>query len=99
MNRMDFRVIIVGAGPTGMFMAKALSTANIDFVVLERGPRQSFQRGNQLILWPHTARQLRQIGLFDELRKRSYCFRDKVDLMKEGRVIGQSSMWKILEEE
>ncbi|KAK3933623.1 hypothetical protein QBC46DRAFT_275413 [Diplogelasinospora grovesii] len=31
-----FRVIIVGAGPVGLYMAHALMAANIEFVVLEQ---------------------------------------------------------------
>lgn len=97
MNESNFRVIIVGAGPTGLYMAKALQLANIDFVVLERGPPTFLERGNHVLLWPHSMRLLHQIGLCEKIKRRSYKLSSKVDLLGNGRVIDQYSIWDMLE--
>lgn len=99
MTESKFRAIIVGGGPTGMYMAKALSMANIDFVLLERGPPTFLQRGNQILIWPHSSRLFRQVGIYDELLERSYSLTDKVDLNRDGTVIGEFPTWEFLEKE
>ncbi|KAI0001534.1 hypothetical protein F4779DRAFT_136274 [Xylariaceae sp. FL0662B] len=58
-----FRVIIVGAGPTGLALGNMLLAANIDFVILERHTRVLTESGACIMLWPHATRVLDQLGL------------------------------------
>lgn len=97
MGTVPFRVIIIGAGPTGLYMAKALTAADIDFVVLERGPKDFRERGNHLVILPHTARLFDQLGLFEEAKKRTYDLHSKIEMTRTGRVLSNFSVWDDLE--
>ncbi|CAG9996256.1 unnamed protein product [Clonostachys byssicola] len=98
MQDQPFRVIVIGAGPAGLYLARALGAAKIDYVVLERALSTFLERGNHLLLFPHTVRLLHQLGLYDEAKKRSYRLRRKVDITKSGYVLSDYSMWDLLEE-
>lgn len=65
----DFKVIIIGAGPTGLTAAHALSKAGIDFVMLERRPQIVEDVGASLVLFPHNMRVMAQFGLLEKLRE------------------------------
>lgn len=65
----DFKVIIIGAGPTGLTAAHALSKAGIDFVVLERRPQIVEDVGASLVLFPHNMRVMAQFGLLEKLQQ------------------------------
>ncbi|CAI6089530.1 unnamed protein product [Clonostachys chloroleuca] len=98
MQDQPFRVIVIGAGPAGLYLARALGAAKIGYVVLERAPSTFLERGNHLLLFPHTIRLLHQIGLYDEAKKRSYKLRRKIDMTKTGYVLSDYTMWHLLEE-
>lgn len=98
MQDSQFRVVIIGAGPTGLYMALALHAANIDFVILERGPPTFRERGNHLILWPHTARLLHQLGLYEDAKRRAYQLVSKCDRLKDGTILSHYEIWKKLED-
>lgn len=57
-----FRVIIVGAGITGLSLSHALQLAKIDHVVLEKYDRVKSVKGAALILWPNAERIFDQFG-------------------------------------
>jgi 2-polyprenyl-6-methoxyphenol hydroxylase-like FAD-dependent oxidoreductase len=97
MKDSKFRVIIIGAGPTGLYFARALHLARIDFVVLERSPADFFERGNHVMLWPHSMRLLHQVGLYEAVKNRSYKLSSKVDMLGNGLVIDQYFIWDLLE--
>ncbi|KAF4627989.1 hypothetical protein G7Y89_g10161 [Cudoniella acicularis] len=63
MDALPFRVIIVGAGPTGLALGNMLIAANIDFVILERHKSVITESGACIMLWPHATRILDQLGL------------------------------------
>ncbi|KAI0104638.1 hypothetical protein GGR51DRAFT_521613 [Nemania sp. FL0031] len=63
----EFRVIILGAGPAGLFAAHALAAANIDFVVLERQPEIVRYRGAFIVAWPPLVRLMDQLGLYKQM--------------------------------
>ncbi|KAI0151800.1 FAD/NAD(P)-binding domain-containing protein [Xylariaceae sp. FL1272] len=89
-----FRVIIIGAGPTGLYLAHALHAANIDFIILERAPPTFFERGNHLLIWSHTARLLDQIGLYDEAKRRAYKLASKRDMLSDGHTMSNYPIWQ-----
>ncbi|KAI3393383.1 hypothetical protein diail_4312 [Diaporthe ilicicola] len=65
----DFKVIIIGAGPTGLTAAHALSKAGIDFVVLERRPQIVEDVGASIVLFSYNMRVFYQFGLLEKLQK------------------------------
>lgn len=75
-----FRVLIVGGGPNGLALAHALHHAGIDYTLLERSPviltpdnnnNNNEDDGTGLIIWPHAARILDQLGLLRRAKKLS----------------------------
>ena len=60
-----FRVIIVGAGVTGLVLANILQRARIDFVILEAHPEVVRPEGSSFGIWPNAARILDQIGCWE----------------------------------
>ena len=63
----NFRVIVVGAGVTGLIMSHALSKARIDHVVLESHPQVVHATGGSFGLWPNAARILVQLGCWEHM--------------------------------
>lgn len=98
MQNAKFRVVIIGAGPTGLYLGRALYEANIDFIILERGPPTFRERGNHLLIWPHTARLLHQLGLYEDAKRRSYKLAWKCDRLKDGTVLNYYDIWQKLED-
>ncbi|KAI2622454.1 FAD/NAD(P)-binding domain-containing protein [Hypoxylon sp. NC1633] len=93
-----FRVIIVGAGPNGLYMAHALAAANIDFVVLEQQPTVVRHQGALVIMWPQSARLFDQLGLYDEVKDRSFPMHSKADLLANGQVLDTVRMWEKIQQ-
>ena len=54
------RVLIVGAGPTGLRLAIDCILLGAEVVVIEK--RDTFSRNNVLHLWPFTIEDLKQLG-------------------------------------
>ncbi|KAI1810576.1 hypothetical protein GGS20DRAFT_589387 [Poronia punctata] len=69
MSRVGFRVIIVGAGPVGLYMAHALEAAGIDYIVLEQQKKVVNYFGAMVFIWPLTVRLLDQIGLYEQAKQ------------------------------
>ncbi|KAK4211287.1 hypothetical protein QBC37DRAFT_14535 [Rhypophila decipiens] len=76
-NKTRLRIIIIGAGPTGLLLAHIFSQlqgkveAGIEFIVLERRSREEIARpehGAALVIWPHTMRVMDQLGLLEGAR-------------------------------
>ena len=64
-----FRVVIVGAGPIGLYLAHAMEKANIDYVLLEQHSTVLNSSGQLLFTWPQTVRLLDQLGLYEAARE------------------------------
>lgn len=62
-----FRVIIAGGSVAGLSLAHALYHGDIDFVVLEARKDVAPQVGASIVILPHGARILDQLGIFDKL--------------------------------
>ncbi|KAM0816451.1 putative FAD-binding domain-containing protein [Seiridium cardinale] len=69
MTEGSFRVIIVGAGPVGLYLAHAMERANIDYIVLEQQATALNTSGQLLFTWPQTVRLLDQLGLYQEAKE------------------------------
>ncbi|KAL4783260.1 FAD/NAD(P)-binding domain-containing protein [Aspergillus varians] len=79
-----FRVIIVGGGPVGLYLAHALTLANIDYVLLEQQKQVMNISGQLIFTWPQTARLLDQIGLYEAVKEAA------IPLHAKSRVYGPS---------
>lgn len=92
-----FRVIIVGAGPVGLFLAHALSRANIDYIVLEQHGSVIRYQGAGVFLYPQTSRLLDQIGLYEKAEKDLMLINTQTDLLaSNGRVIKSTQLWSMV---
>ncbi|KAI0599070.1 hypothetical protein F4775DRAFT_591859 [Biscogniauxia sp. FL1348] len=64
-----FKVIIVGAGLTGLAMAHSLQLANIEYVLVDKAASITDRDPAPLVLMPGGARILRQLGLMNILAR------------------------------
>ena len=64
-----FKVVIVGAGLSGLLLAHLLSHANIDFVVLEAHKSVIHPAGGSFGCWPNAARILDQAGIWKSIEE------------------------------
>ncbi|KAI1398670.1 hypothetical protein F4819DRAFT_489368 [Hypoxylon fuscum] len=94
MSDRNFRVIIVGAGPVGLYLAHAMERANIDYVVLEQQPNVLSLSGQLLFTWPHTVRLLDQIGLYQAARNHAIPIHYKKRIYGyDGQVTSTNQFW------
>jgi len=59
-SRVFVKVLVIGAGPTGLRVAIETALLGARVVVVEK--RDSFSRNNVLHLWPHTIHDLKALG-------------------------------------
>ncbi|KAL2839983.1 FAD/NAD(P)-binding domain-containing protein [Aspergillus pseudodeflectus] len=76
-DKTPFRVIIVGAGPVGLYLGYALGLANIDYVILERKESVLVNYGSIIYLWPQTVRLFDQPQLLEAVRQAAAGMRNK----------------------
>ncbi|KUI59521.1 3-hydroxybenzoate 6-hydroxylase 1 [Cytospora mali] len=92
-----FRAIIVGAGPVGLYLAHALSRANVDYVVLEQYDSVHRFQGAGILLYPHTLRLLDQIGLYEKAEKDFTITHTQIDLLTSNDPVTKSTpFWSML---
>ena len=65
---MDFDLIIVGAGPAGLCLARALRGSGLEICLIEQQPQEALRNpafdGREIALTQHSAEKLRQLGLW-----------------------------------
>ncbi|KAI9154967.1 FAD/NAD(P)-binding domain-containing protein [Paramyrothecium foliicola] len=95
-----FRVIIIGAGPVGLYLAHALALAGVDFVVLERRTTVGGLNGGSLIfLWPQSVRLLDQIGVWDRVKESALELHEKKRIFGgDGSVLTSSRLFDTMHE-
>lgn len=68
---MQFDVAIIGAGPSGLCLAQALSGCGLHIAVLERQPEASLEKpafdGREIALTHLSARLMRELGLWERI--------------------------------
>ena len=68
---MEHDLLIVGAGPAGLSLARALRGSGLRTTLIEQSPLESLQKpafdGREIALTQHSAEQLRQLGLWPRL--------------------------------
>jgi len=68
---MDFDLIIIGAGPAGLCLARALRGSGLRMALIEQHPQASLQTpafdGREIALTQHSAALLRELGIWQGL--------------------------------
>ncbi|KAI1302885.1 hypothetical protein F5Y03DRAFT_191062 [Xylaria venustula] len=95
----NFRVIVLGAGPGGLFTAHALAAAGIDFVVLERQPEIVRFKGALIVIWPPFLRLMDQLGLYEQLLEYSTPFSTKTNFTHDGELLCSGRVFEALADE
>lgn len=95
--RKDFRVIVVGAGVTGLTLSHALTKANIEHVVLERGDVGPLQ-GSSICIYPHGCRILDQLGCLGEIERLCLPMKNFVNRLPNGRLLTDSKFFEYITE-
>ncbi|GAB1217086.1 hypothetical protein ATERTT37_006309 [Aspergillus terreus] len=92
-----FRVIIIGAGVSGLALALMLERAGIDFVVLERASEDSILRGASIGLQANALRILDQLEIYDEILANNSPVQTVYQRRADGAVIRQTNFTRELE--
>ncbi|KAI0487121.1 hypothetical protein F4859DRAFT_327203 [Xylaria cf. heliscus] len=96
---MAFRVVILGAGPAGLFTAHALAAAGIDFVVLERQPEIVRFRGALILIWAPFVRLMDQLGIYKPAMQYATRFTSKTNFTHSGEPLCSGPVFEAVQEE
>lgn len=89
----NFKVLIIGAGPTGLIAAHCFAKAGIDYEILERRASLDDNEGASAAIWPNSARVFAQLGIIDEALKTYFPgIKWKSNLIADGTVLGKSDV-------
>lgn len=98
MTNGKFRVVIVGAGPVGLYLAHAMERADIDYVVLEQHSTVLNTSGQLLFTWPQTVRLFDQLGLYPEVKDVAIPIHYKKRVYgHDGHVTSTNQFWNYVE--
>ncbi|KAF4430542.1 hypothetical protein F53441_13946 [Fusarium austroafricanum] len=87
-----FKVLIVGAGPTGLLAGLTLQRMGVEFTILERRNENDLNWGSSVCLWPNSVRILDQLGLLEEAIALNLPLQKKCNLRRDGKVMSWSNM-------
>ena len=86
---MDFDLIISGAGPAGLCLARALSGCGLRMAVIEQQPQAALENpvfdGREIALTQHSATLMRQLGLWERISP------DAISPLRDARVLNGPS--------
>jgi len=88
----QFKVIIVGGGPTGLTAGHCLGKAGIDFEILEARPDLDFPGGTTVAIWSQNVRVLDQLGLMDEAYSMCAPIMDKLNILPDGSKLARNNL-------
>lgn len=94
MMKKSFKVLICGAGVSGLSLALMLERLGIDYLVLEAYPEVTASVGAAVVLLPNGLRILDQLGVYDSF-KEQYDQRPMAEakfFSPEGQVLGSLEM-------
>lgn len=94
----EFKAIVIGGGPVGLFAAHALHRANIDFVVLESRPAIVEDKGASLVVYPTTFRIMHQLGILISLLPLGEELDHHLSFTKDGHVFNESPRYRKIRE-
>ena len=93
----SFRVVVIGAGVTGLTLSHALKKAMIDHVVLERGSIGPLQ-GSSIGLHPHGCRILDQLGCLQDVERLCVRMKQFINRLPDGRVLTRCDFFDFIAE-
>ena len=92
------RVIIVGAGITGLALANIFKEIGIDFVLLEAHANIEQPAGGSFGIWPNAARILDQLGCWDDVRSAGGPIEANHLRSPDGQILMSNNISKVLQE-
>ncbi|OGV76864.1 MAG: hypothetical protein A3I83_06995 [Methylotenera sp. RIFCSPLOWO2_02_FULL_45_14] len=88
---MNFDIVIVGAGPSGLCFAQALAESGLRIAVLERQHEDALANpafdGREIALTHHSAKLMRTLGLWQRINPNA------ISLLRDARVLNGSSLY------
>ncbi|KAI0909794.1 hypothetical protein F4823DRAFT_407066 [Ustulina deusta] len=93
-SEFHFRVIVVGAGVSGLTASHCLRKAGIDHVVLEKRDDVAPPEGASISIYPQMVRVLHQIGCLDPLLKISFPHKLAHIRRPDGRLAGSNDLFQ-----
>lgn len=94
----SFRVIVVGAGVSGLAASHALQLAGIDHVVLEKRSTVAPHEGASIAMYPHGGRILNQFGCLEAVQKHTTPPGRWWARLPSGKLIADNSVFRVIEE-
>lgn len=94
----DFKVIIVGGSISGLTLAHTLHRVGISHVVLEKGKTITFDGGASISLQPNGLRILDQLGLYQDILRRTTPVSESIWRNPDGKVVRRSRFMQMVEE-
>ena len=90
---MNYDIIIIGAGPAGLSLARALADTDLQVLVIEKLPAENLSNpdedGREIALTHYSAEQMQRLGAWSHLEK------DDIALIKEARVSSGNSPYTL----
>ena len=69
---MDYDIVIAGAGPAGLCLARTLSGHGLRIAVVEQQKQEALEKpafdGREIALTQHSARFMRQLGVWERIK-------------------------------
>lgn len=87
-----FRIIVVGAGITGLVASNCLQHLGIDHVVLEKHKDVAPATGGVISMWPHAVRILQQIGCLEAVKRVSKPYTRILTRGQDGKLLLDSGL-------
>jgi len=88
---MNFDIVIVGAGPSGLCFAQALTGCGLRIAIIERQHESQLAQpafdGREIALTHHSAQLMRELGLWNRIDP------DAISLLRDARVLNGPSLY------
>lgn len=88
---MNFDIVIIGAGPTGLSFARALADSGLRVAIIERQSEAALENpafdGREIALTHLSAKLMRELGLWDRINP------EAISLLRDARVLNGSSLY------
>jgi 2-polyprenyl-6-methoxyphenol hydroxylase-like FAD-dependent oxidoreductase len=94
----NFKAIVVGGGPVGLFTAHLLQRAGIDWVLFEKRESITLHQGGGLVFWSNTVRLFHQLGLLQKIEAISTRLEKTIFTGPDGKVAGEIPFWDAVQE-
>ena len=97
-TKKTFRVVVVGAGVTGLAASHGFQKAGIEHIVLEKGSDAAPSLGTSIAIYPHGSRLLEQFGCLKAAEATTAPYKRYVNRMPDGKIVADNDLWKVVRE-